>query len=365
MRVVQLAKRAESQPEITTNEQPLPLKDKVALIFDGANEDVRSLALSLAKYGADIAIGYRKRSARHAQETEKLVRAEGRRCLIMPAGEVDSQDLAKEAIRLTIGKLGRLDIFIDYSSSAGDASLGGAEENDDINDFGPLNKIEAITTIPDQIVQTEITQDQGYTTDTDIERSNEMRVAQELMNKPIFSVNEGREIGKVQDFYVDQDLTRLVAIHLGSEGLLSRKETLIKMPDVVTLGQDAILVKDANCVMEADELEDSEDVVRRDEFNGRPVDTPGGTKIGRIGDIVLDDRAKIAGFALSQIYVSGPIASNRAISREAVIDMGDEDGVMTADLPKAEKADLQVVYEGFFSEPSVAPAESEQTAAEA
>lgn len=337
------------------------------MIFDGANRDVRSLALSLARYGADIAIGYRKASAGHAQETEKLVRAEGRRCLIMPA-EIDNKDLAKQAIRLTIGKLGRLDIFIDYSSSseaASDltASLDVEEENDDIKDIGPLTEIETITAIPDQIAQTEATQDQGYAPNR--ERSNEMRVAQELMNKPVFSVNEGREIGKVQDFYADQDLTHLVAIHLGSEGLLSRKETLIKMPDVVTLGQDAILVKDANCVMEADEVEDFEDVVRRDEFNGRPVDTPGGTKIGRIGDIVLDDKAKIAGFALSQIYVSGPIAANRAISREAVIDMGDEDGVMTADLSRAERADLQVVYEGFFSEPSVAPAESEQTAAEA
>jgi len=192
-----------------------------------------------------------------------------------------------------------------------------------------------------------------------------MRVAQELINKPIFSINEGREIGKVQDFYVDQNLTHLVALHLGSEGLLSRKKTLIKWPDVVTLGQDAILVKDVDCVMELDEVEGFENVIRRDEISGRAVDTPGGTKIGRVGDIVLDEKAMIAGFALSQTYVSGPIAANRAISRKAIIDMGHEDGVITADLSEAEKADLQVVYEGLFSEPSVSPAPSEEPTAEA
>lgn len=189
-----------------------------------------------------------------------------------------------------------------------------------------------------------------------------MRVAQELMNKPVISVNEGREVGKVQGFYVDQNLTRLIAINLGSEGLLSRKENLVKWPDVVTLGEDAILIKDANCVMEAKEMENSEDLMSRDELSGRAVDTPGGTKIGQIGDIVFDDKATIAGFALSRSHVSGPIATSRAISRKAVVDIGNEDGVMTADLSEAEKADLQIVYEGFFAEPSVSPTRSEEAA---
>ncbi|MGD2078818.1 MAG: PRC-barrel domain-containing protein [Chloroflexota bacterium] len=192
-----------------------------------------------------------------------------------------------------------------------------------------------------------------------------MRVAQELMNKPVISVNEGREVGKVQGFCIDQNLTHLVAISLGSEGLLSRKETLIKWPDVVTLGQDAILVKDANSVMEKDEIEDFENLMRRDEIKGRSIDTPGGTKIGRIGDIILDDKAMIAGFALSQTHVSGPIADNRAINRKAVIDLGNQDGAMTIDLSEAEKADLQIVHEGFFAEPSVSPNQSVEATSKA
>ena len=191
-----------------------------------------------------------------------------------------------------------------------------------------------------------------------------MRVAQELIHKSVISINEGKEIGMVQDFYLDQDLTHLVGIYLGSEGLLSRKESLINWPDVVTLGRDAILVNDANCVMDTAEVEGLENYIRRDEIGGRQVDTPGGTKIGRIGDVVLDDEAKIAGFSLSQTYVSGPIAANRAISRSAVVDTGNEDGLMTANLSEAEKADLQVVYEGFFAEPSVSPTESAEASAE-
>lgn len=196
-----------------------------------------------------------------------------------------------------------------------------------------------------------------------------MRIAQKLINKPIISINEGQIIGKAEDFYLDEDLTRLVAIYLGSEGLLSRKETLVKWSDVVTLGQDAILVKTSDCVLETTEVEDIENYIRRDDINGRPVDTPGGTKIGNIGDIILEDASKVAGFSLSHIYVSGPIAANRAISRAAVIDTGNEDGTMTTNLANAEKAELQVVYEGFFNGPSVNPTEeseeSEETPLEA
>ena len=192
-----------------------------------------------------------------------------------------------------------------------------------------------------------------------------MRVAQEIMNVPVISANDGQEVGKVKGFYIDQNLTHLLAISLGSEGLFNRKETLIKWPDVVTFGQDAILIKDADCVIETSEVENFEDFVERDEIGGRSVETPGGTKIGRVGDLIFDEKAMISGFALSQIYVSGPIAANRAVSRKAVVDVGNEDGIMTADLSEAEKDDLQIVYEGLFAEPSVNPTEPATVATEA
>jgi uncharacterized protein YrrD len=191
-----------------------------------------------------------------------------------------------------------------------------------------------------------------------------MRVAQEIMNIPVISANDGQEVGKVKGLYIDDNLTHLLAISLGSEGLFSRKETLIKWPDVVTFGQDAILIKDSDCVMETDEVEGAEEFVERDEINGRSVETPGGTKIGRIGDLIFDEKAMIGGFALSQIYVSGPIAAGRAVSRKAIVDVGDEDGVMTIDLSEAEKAELQIVHEGLFAEPSVSPTEPAAVATE-
>jgi hypothetical protein len=107
-----MAKRANSQ-----SEQPGPeptLENKVAMLYDGSNEDGRFLALSLASRGADIAIVYRKDNIKHARETKRLVEAEGRRCLIVPLQE--GKALSRDLIRKTTNTLGRLDIFIDSSS---------------------------------------------------------------------------------------------------------------------------------------------------------------------------------------------------------------------------------------------------------
>jgi uncharacterized protein YrrD len=363
--IKQMIERANSRSQITNEE---PLRDKVALLFDGTNKGGRSLAVSLAKYGADVAIVYRGSNAQHANVTKKLVEAEGRNCLIIPS-QVYGGNFSRKVVQQAINTLGRLDIFIDFSSLPRD-DVDQANTTDARKKYNdqrdPFTNFEIISAALDRMVDLDQTNLNDEEQTKGIKRSKEkMRVAQELIHKSVISINEGKEIGKVQDFYLDQDLTHLVAIYLGSEGLLSRKETLIKWPDVVTLGRDAILVNDANCVMETVEVEGLENYIRRDEIGGRPVDTPGGTKIGRIGDVVLDEEARIAGFSLSQTYVSGPIAANQAISRSAVIDSGNEDGLMTANLSEAEKADLQVVYEGLFAEPSVSPTESAEASAEA
>jgi hypothetical protein len=119
-----MAKRANTQSEQSDPEATL--KNKVAMLYDGSNEDGRFLAVSLASRGADIAIVYRKDSIKHARETKRLVEAVGRRCLIVPLQE--GKALSRDLIRKTTSTLGRLDIFIDSSSpSPGATGLVDAE----------------------------------------------------------------------------------------------------------------------------------------------------------------------------------------------------------------------------------------------
>lgn len=164
-----------------------------------------------------------------------------------------------------------------------------------------------------------------------------MRLGKDLIGKSIISVTDGRLLGVVKDLYINDQLYWLTGIHVGTEGILKRKTWLISRDSVVVFGIDAILVKNAEVVIEASELSESDAWLRLSKLKGRDVDTPGGTKVGAIGDIVLGEEGHIIGFALSKVFVEGPIAQQGTLPREALIDTGNDDGVMTIDLPKVEQ----------------------------
>lgn len=164
-----------------------------------------------------------------------------------------------------------------------------------------------------------------------------MRFGKDLIGKSIVSMDEGRIIGTVRDIYLDSDLERLIGLHLGREGLLSRKSKLIPRSAIAVMGVDVILTKMSDVVTDDKTHEESAEWILLDKLQGREVDTSGRTKVGHIGDVILNEDAYVVGFTLSRVYVEGPIAENRTIMRDAILDNGNVDGSMTVDLAKVEK----------------------------
>ena len=163
-----------------------------------------------------------------------------------------------------------------------------------------------------------------------------MRLGKELTGKPIISITNGRIIGTVKDLYINGELSWLAGIHLGSEGLLKRKSLLIQSDKVVVYGIDAILVKSDEVTTDDHQFPAANNWIKLSKLRGREVDTPGGTKVGSIGDIQLGEKGHIIGFTLSRVFVDGPVADQGQIPREAMLDTGNEDGIMTIDLPRVE-----------------------------
>ncbi|MGH2537615.1 MAG: PRC-barrel domain-containing protein [Candidatus Promineifilaceae bacterium] len=167
-----------------------------------------------------------------------------------------------------------------------------------------------------------------------------MRPGKELIGKPIYSVVDGLHLGDVKDLYLDAGLERVTGIFLGQEGLFKRRALLIPLDKVAVLGVDAVLTSASDAVTDTNELVEAQKWVRREELQGRSVDTPGGTKVGAIGDVLLDEASSIVGFSLSRVHVTGPIEEKKSISKAAVVDTGSLDGAMTVDLARAELGDL-------------------------
>lgn len=164
-----------------------------------------------------------------------------------------------------------------------------------------------------------------------------MRLGKDLLDKLVISVSDGRLLGKVKDIYIDVALDEMTGINLGTEGMLRRKAILIPRDDVVVFGVDAVLVKKPEVVTDDQTLDAAREWSRLSKLKGREVDTPGGTRLGTIGDVLLDENGRVAGFALSKVFVEGPLAERGIVLREVVVDTGQVDGSMTIDLLKLEQ----------------------------
>jgi NAD(P)-dependent dehydrogenase (short-subunit alcohol dehydrogenase family) len=117
----------QSQPGIEQEMTPEPdatrpqhqgsgkLAGKVAMITGGDSGIGRAVAVLFAREGADVAIGHLAEEDTDANETVKLVEAEGRRCLTLP-GDVGDEAFCQEAVARTVRELGRLDVLVNNAA---------------------------------------------------------------------------------------------------------------------------------------------------------------------------------------------------------------------------------------------------------
>lgn len=87
------------------------LQAKVALITGGDSGIGRAVALHFAREGADVALSYLPAEQADANETERLVLAEGGRCLLLP-GDLRDPRFCQNIVAQTVGELGQLNIVV-------------------------------------------------------------------------------------------------------------------------------------------------------------------------------------------------------------------------------------------------------------
>jgi len=90
------------------------LKGRKALITGGDSGIGRSVAVLFAKEGADVAVVYLDEE-QDAQETRRLVEAEGRRCLLI-AGDVGAESFCRSAVEHTVSELGGLNVLVNNAA---------------------------------------------------------------------------------------------------------------------------------------------------------------------------------------------------------------------------------------------------------
>jgi NAD(P)-dependent dehydrogenase (short-subunit alcohol dehydrogenase family) len=121
----QPAQTQDKQPGIESEMDPKPvqpfeykgsgkLKGRVALITGGDSGIGRAVAIAYAKEGAHVAVNYLEEH-NDAEETKRLVEAEGVRCLLIP-GDVSKEDTCRELIEKTVSEFGKLNILVNNAA---------------------------------------------------------------------------------------------------------------------------------------------------------------------------------------------------------------------------------------------------------
>jgi sporulation protein YlmC with PRC-barrel domain len=163
-----------------------------------------------------------------------------------------------------------------------------------------------------------------------------MAALRQILNKPLISLTDGKKIGEIKDLYFDEKLERIVAISLGSEGLINKKYFALDRANVAVLGIDAWLVKSSDVAVPAESLPEADRLILLSDVRGREIVTEGGTKIGAVDDVLIDTIGTVVGFALTRMVVQGPLAERKTIARSVISTIGSKTSAMTTDLGKAE-----------------------------
>ena len=167
-----------------------------------------------------------------------------------------------------------------------------------------------------------------------------MITSKEHSNKPIISITDGKKLGEVKDLYLDQDMRQVAAVFLGKEGLINRKTLVIARSAVQVYGIDVWLVSGSDTIMGAENIPELGTFTLVGELRGREIQTEGGTKIGVIDSVILDNEARVLGFGLGKVYSQGPLAERKAIARESILNLGNAKEPMTINLAQAESLAL-------------------------
>ncbi len=137
---------------------------------------------------------------------------------------------------------------------------------------------------------------------------------QDLIGKPIVTMNHGEIIGKVKDVLIDPTMFRVSALVLPPSKMFSKESLVVPRTVIHVFGRDVILVKSNEAMVRDNTLHSVASllaVVRQ--MKGRPIATEKGVKVGILNDILIDDDGKIVGYDLSKVFIEGPVAQSKRV----------------------------------------------------
>jgi uncharacterized protein YrrD len=155
---------------------------------------------------------------------------------------------------------------------------------------------------------------------------NEMsnhNASRKLIGNPVIGITNGEMLAKVEDLQVDPNSLKAAAAITSKGSLLNREIEAIPAEQVEVWGQDAILAKQLDVIVKEDETDNRDGwLSASDDIRGYEVVAEDGTRIGTLGDVVLDNQGQIMGYEMAEVAVEGRVAVADWIDVKATLSLG-------------------------------------------
>jgi uncharacterized protein YrrD len=147
--------------------------------------------------------------------------------------------------------------------------------------------------------------------------------SQAFVGNPVIGITNGEEIAKIEDLLVDPDTLKAAAAITSKSTLLSRDIEAIPAEQVEVWGQDAILAKQTDVIVKEEDLGGHEEwLSASNDIRGYQVVAENGTRIGTLGDLVLDHEGQILGYEMAEVTIESRVAVADWIDVKATRSLG-------------------------------------------
>jgi uncharacterized protein YrrD len=152
---------------------------------------------------------------------------------------------------------------------------------------------------------------------------------QEMIGLAVFDVEDGKQVGKIQDFIVNDDW-KIEGIELENKGLFTSHVKIVQWQDIVAYGEDAVMIRNQQAVRKtgADDIKHTY-LLGQSKLKEMSVLTEEGLLLGRVSDVYFDQELgnTIVGIEITDGFVSDliegrkwlPCTSDMSIGESAIM----------------------------------------------
>lgn len=166
-----------------------------------------------------------------------------------------------------------------------------------------------------------------------------MRKADDLIGKTIIHHDTGNTLAVVHDVLFDAQARNVIALVIQSGGWLKHAR-VVPWGRVVTVGDFIFVQGEQPILVSADDPELVAQGEPMGRISGTPIMSDSGERLGKAGDLFIDDVGKVVGIEVKQGYIS--LADRKFLPADHVHAVG-SDAVIAdmSDLPSLAEADRE------------------------